>query len=101
MDVTSPLKKLDDKKCRRSAQRAPTGFVPASDGGPQRQTRPVRGRSEGGGDSGGTDAGIIGTHVGPLPPAMTPMEPGQEDVEHGTDWEGGVVSLARDVTGRY
>ena len=39
----------------------------------------------------GTDCSRVGRHIIPLPPAMSPMVPGLEDVQHGMFGERGVV----------
>ena len=46
---------------------------------------------EGGVNSGRCDYGRAVGHVGTLPPALAPMVPGREDVEHGPGGEVGKV----------
>ena len=89
--LPSPIKYLDNKYCRHSAQRAPQGVKAAGVRGPHCQPKPSRGISEGGRDSGVTDGGGIGIHVGPILTVRAPMVPGREDVDHDRVGKGGAV----------
>ena len=88
-----PLTKqnLDNRYCRCINQGALLGCRTTDGGGPERQPDGAGGRSEGGGDSGSADNGGALRHIVPLPPTTEPMVTGREDMDHGTERDGGEV----------
>ena len=86
-----PRGHLVDRECCHRAQGTTLGRRTAGDRIFERETVGAGGRSEEGRNSGSSDYGRSGGHVGTLPPATALMVTGQDDVEHGTGREGGEI----------